>query len=126
MEGISQMRIASILGCTSILSTFLLSSCATSDIQSVVGNGTAVSNDAIKRAPTDLNKVRLYFGNQDVPKHYRIIGHVSADNYTLIATSYSQESISKHLKEQAAAIGGTGVININTGLDRTTGDVIIK
>lgn len=120
------MKTVSILCCTAILSACLLSSCAMSDIQSAVGSGTAVSNDEVKHTPTNPSKVRLYFGNQNLPKHYRIIGHVSADNYTLISTSYSQESISQHLKEQAAAIGGTGVININTGLDRTTGDVIIQ
>jgi hypothetical protein len=126
MKRNDKMNIKLIFGCTAILTTFLLSSCSTSDIQSAVGNGTAVTNDNVKHAPTDSSKVRLYFGNQNLPKHYRIIGHVSADNYALMAFPYSQESIAQHLKEQAAAIGGTGVINIDTGLDRTTGDIITK
>jgi hypothetical protein len=106
-------------------SVILLSGCAPSDQQTVLANGSAVSSSNMKLKATTPNKVKIYFGNAGVPKHYRVIGHVSADNYSMIATPHSQEAITMELKKQAASIGGTGVINVSTGLDRTTGDVIL-
>jgi hypothetical protein len=50
---------------------------------------------------------------------------VSADHYIFAAIPHSEASIAEELKKQAAALGGTGVINITAGLDRTTGDVIV-
>lgn len=104
----------------------LLSGCAPSDLQTVLANGSAVSSIDVKLKATNPNKVKVYFGNSEVPKHYRVIGHVNADNYSMIATPHSQESITMELKKQAASIGGTGVINVSTAMDRTTGDVIVK
>lgn len=106
-------------------SSILLTGCAMSDIQSAVSNGSAVSTVDTKHKTTNPEHVKLYFGNAGLPKHYQVIGHVSADNYSMIAMQYSQKSIALELKKQAASMGGTGVININTGLDRTTGDVIL-
>lgn len=105
-----------------LLSMFFLSGCVSSDIQAIVANGTATSND--KLAPTNSAKVRLYFGNQGLPKYYKVIGRVSADNYSIIGTSHTQNFISAEMKKQAASIGGTGVINISSALDKTMGDVI--
>lgn len=107
-------------------SIVFLSGCATSDMKAIMGDGTAVSTGNTKLAATNVSKIKLYFGNDGLPKHYRVIGHVSADNYSILATPHSQETIAAELKKQAASIGGTGVINIVTGLDRTTGDVIIS
>lgn len=119
------MKIKSIVSFTIVSTSLLLSGCATSDMQALVGNGSAVSIAKVKLSPTKANKVKLYYGNQNLPKHYRIIGQVSADHYNMVALPHSQESIAEELKKQGASIGGTGVIDINTGLDRTTGDVII-
>lgn len=108
-----------------VSSACLLSACSPTDMQAITGDGTAISSSDIKRSPTNPNKVKLYFGNQGIPKHYRVIGRVSADNYSIIATPHTQEFIADQLKKQAASIGGVGVININSALDKTTGDAIV-
>jgi len=107
-------------------SVILLFGCTPSDLQTVLSNGSVVSSGNLKLKATNPNKVKVYFGNSGVPKHYRVIGHVSADNYSMIATPHSQESITMELKKQAASIGGTGVMNVFTAMDRTTGDVILS
>ena len=45
-------------------------------------------------------KVKLYFGNQGVPLHHKIIGHITASNYSIIGTPYSQSSIAAELKSK--------------------------
>jgi hypothetical protein len=94
-------------------------------MQATIGNGSAVSTAAVNSHPTDANKIKLYYGNEALPKQYQAIGHVRASNYNFAGMPFSEESIAKELKKQAASIGGTGVINIKEGLDKTTGDVII-
>lgn len=103
-------------------SMLLLSSCAPSDLQAIVANGTAATTSEKKFLPTHPARVKLYYGH--VPTHYQVIGHVSADNYSLIGTPHTQIGIDEELKKQAASIGGKGVIHIQSVLDRTTGDVI--
>lgn len=114
-------QLTSIIICASVVA---LSGCTASDVTSLMNNGTAVSSSNTKLKATNPAKVKLYFGNAGLPKHYRVIGHISADNYSMAAIPHSQETIANELKKQAASIGGNGVINIATGLDRTTGDVI--
>ena len=105
-------------------SAIFFSGCAASDFQAAIGNGSAVSTASLVLPKTNPNKVRLYFGNQGMSHHHKIIGHITASNYSIIGTPYSQSSIAVELKKQAASIGGTGVININTQIDRTVGDVV--
>ena len=114
-----------VLGSMAVSSVFL-TSCATFDLQTIMGNGSAVSTYQTKLTPTKENRVKLYFGNQRLPKHHRIIGHVTADHYNIAAIPFSQDSIASELKKQAATIGATGVMNITTGFDRTSGDAIIS
>jgi len=120
-----KMRMKLIMNFAVVSSSLLLTACAASDMQAMVSQGSVVSTAEVKLSPTKANQVKLYFGNQGLPKHYRIIGHVSADHYSFAAIPHSEASIAAELKKQAASIGGKGVINITTGLDRTTGDVIV-
>jgi len=99
--------------------------CTAADMQTAMGNGSAVSTNNNHLAQTDPNKVKLYYGNQNLPPHYKIIGHISAANYNLVGVPHSESSIAEELRREAASIGGKGVMNITTGLDRTTGDVVI-
>ena len=99
--------------------------CTTADMQTAMGNGSAVSINNTRLTQTNPNKVKLYYGNQNLPSHYKIIGHISAANYNLVGIPHSESSIAEELRKEGASIGGKGVMNITTGLDRTTGDVII-
>lgn len=108
-----------------IASTLLLSGCTATDMQSTLSNGSATSTADTLYTPTRAEKVKIYTSKTDLPKHYRIIGHVSAENYKLGLIQNSHLTIANELKKQAASIGGTGVINIITGLDYTMGDVIV-
>lgn len=119
------MNVKFMLSVLAIASSLILSGCATSDLQTMVGNGSAVSNTNTKMVAKNPKIVKIYFGNQGLPKHYKIIGHVTASHFTAIGTSYSQQSIAEELKKQAASIGGTGVMNVATGMDRSSGDVVL-
>ena len=113
-----------LLICSSVV-VFALCSCSTTDLHAIASDGSAVSINSSKIASTKPAKVKLYYGNQGMPKHYKVIGRVSADNYNLVAIPHSEESISIELKNQAASIGANGVINITSGLDKTSGDAIL-
>ncbi|TAK79352.1 MAG: hypothetical protein EPO11_00130, partial [Gammaproteobacteria bacterium] len=102
------MKLKLIASCAIISSTLLLAGCA--DMQAAIDNGSAVSTSDVQLEPTNPNKVKIYYGNQNIPKHAKIIGQVSADHHNVIAVPCSQTCIAKELKKQAASIGGTGVI----------------
>lgn len=108
-----------------IIASSLLTGCATSDLKATVGSGSAVSTSNAKIAARSPKDVKVYYGNAGLPKQYKVIGHVTAPQFNLVGMSYSEESINKELKSQAGSIGGKGVINVKTGMDRTSGDVII-
>ncbi len=105
------------------LSLFLaLGGCATSDMKELVSNGNAVSMTKTKLHPTNPSQVKIY----DVkPKHYQVVGRISADNYSMIGMEHSQKSVMSQLQKQAASVGGNGVININQGTTQTTAEAIL-
>jgi hypothetical protein len=108
-----------------IASTILLSGCTGIDMQSTLSSGSATSTADTLYAPTRVENVKIYTSKMELPKHYRIIGHVSAENYKMALIQNSHLTIVNEIKKQAASIGGNGVINIITGLDYTMGDVIV-
>lgn len=112
---------------TTIISTMIiLSGCTVSDMQTLTSGGDAVSVTPEKHAAISENKVKVYYSNNSLPKHYKMIGRVSASNDNMVGVPHSQESIADNLKKQAASIGANGVIHIQTGLEQTTGDAILS
>jgi hypothetical protein len=117
-------QIKNILISTLTLSAIGLSGCTTSDFAGIFSQGSAVSTTGTKLSNVDPDKVKLYYANAGLPKHYIVIGRVAADNYNFISMQYSQEKIAQNLKQEAASIGANGVINITNGMTQTTGDAI--
>ena len=109
-----------------VLSAMSLTGCATSDMKALVSQGNAVSTTGAKVRAANPNRVKIYYSNADLPKHYKIVGRVSVDNYNMVGMTYSQASIAEELKKQAASIGATGVINVNPSMTQTLGDAIIN
>ncbi len=107
-----------------VVSALLITGCSTADMKTMMGDGSAMQTTEAKLTPTKASTVKLYYSNIGLPKHYKVIGRVSVDNFTFAGFDRSQQTIAENLREQAASIGGAGVINISTGLDQTTGDVI--
>ncbi len=107
------------------VSALVLAGCSTTDVKAMVTQGSAVSAERIHLTATNPSRVKIYYSNAGLPKHYKVIGRVSAENYNMVGIEHSQESIAELLKKQAASIGATGVINLSTGLTQTTGDAII-
>ncbi|MBV9576342.1 MAG: hypothetical protein JO149_06935 [Gammaproteobacteria bacterium] len=103
----------------SMIAALSLTGCA----NDILNQGSAVSNTS---KDTQQNHVKLYYGNSGLPKHYKVVGRVSAENYNLFAMENSQADIAQELKNQAASIGANGVMNISTGLAQTTGDAIVR
>jgi hypothetical protein len=113
-----------LIGVVSV-SVISLTGCAATDINTMVSQGNAVSATGNKLNPTNQNRVKIYYANAGLPKHYKVVGRVSAENYNMVGMEHSQASIAEELKKQAANIGANGVINVSTGLTQTTGDAII-
>jgi hypothetical protein len=107
------------------VSIISLTGCATSDINAMVNQGNAVSTSGTKLNSANSSRVKIYYANAGLPKHYKVVGRVSAENYNMVGMEHSQASIAEELKKQAANIGANGVINVSTGLTQTTGDAII-
>lgn len=101
-----------------------LSACSSVDVPNIMSNGSAVTTSSSNAKPTHSSDVSIYYGNQGLPNGYHIIGHISVDNYNLVGMENSQSAIANALKQQASSIGGKGVINIRTVMDKTTADVI--
>lgn len=68
--------------------------------------------------------VKIYPAGDSLPKHYRVIGHASVENYTVLGTERSQATLDQALREKAASIGGKGVIHIRRSLANTSATVI--
>lgn len=107
-----------------IVGALTLAGCSTSDIQELATGGSASNSSGIHYAKTDSNKIKLYYIGQSNPKHYKSIGRVSANNNSIIGTQFSQLSIENKLKTEASNLGANAVININQGLESTTGDAV--
>lgn len=108
-----------------LISSIILSGCSTADLKNVVSDGNALSTTDTKYAATNPKKVKLYYSSADAPKHYKIIGRVSANNQNLVAIDKSLESITEELKKQAASLGANAVINIRSDITKTSGDAVI-
>lgn len=106
----------------SFSSMLLLGGCATSDLKEMVstGNATATSNEKLK--PISPSKVVVY---DESPKHYKVVGRISSDNYSMVGMTRSQESVMKELRKQAASIGANGVIKIHQGMTQTTAVAVL-
>lgn len=110
---------------TTIAATIaILSGCETTTVQNIVAQGSATTKNE-SFTPVNQNKVKIYYSNQGLPKHYKVIGRVTAENYNLVGLEHNQKSIAEELKKQAASIGANGVINIVTSITQTTGDAIV-
>ena len=108
----------------SVCLLLLLTGCSTMGLESLTSRGSATSQSSGAVAKIQPSHVKIYYGNNGVPKNYKVIGRVGTDNNNLIGMAYSQQEIANELQKQAASIGGRGVINVSTGFEQTTGDVI--
>lgn len=104
------------------ISVIALTGCAMSDVTNLTSQGSAVSN--VNQMNESQTGVKLYYGNSRLPKHYKVVGRVSAENYNMIGMEHDQACIAAELKKQALSIGANGVMNISSGLAQTTGDAI--
>ncbi len=105
-----------------VSSALMLAGCATSDLKELVSNGNATSITQKKLNPISPTKVVIY---DTAPKHYKLIGRLSADNYSMIGMEHSQESIMSELKKLAAGLGANGVIRVHQGLTQTTAEAVL-
>ena len=64
-----------------ISSFVLLSGCSVSDMKEAVGVGNATRTSNVKLKPIQASQVKIY---NRTPTHYKVIGRISADNYSLI------------------------------------------
>lgn len=108
-----------------VCGSIALTACSTSDMTSILSQGSGVATSGVKLKQVNHNRVKLYYGNAGLPKHYKVIGRVSAESYNLVGLEHTQATIAEELKKQAGAIGATGVINIANGFAQTTGDAIV-
>ncbi|MBA2649405.1 MAG: hypothetical protein H0U75_07390 [Legionella sp.] len=106
------------------LSALSLTGCSSADMNAMVSNGDAVSTTGKHLKPTRSEQIKV-FSQADIPKHYQVIGRVSAENYTMVGMTISQASILAELKKQAASLGAVGIASISTGLTKTTAEAIV-
>lgn len=103
-------------------SLLMLSGCSVSDMKEAVGNGNATRTSTLKLKSIKASRVKIY---NRAPLHYKVIGRISADNYTLIGMEHSQKSLMSELKKQAASLGANGVLHIHAGLTQTTAEAVL-
>ncbi len=103
-------------------SILVLSGCATSDLKEMVSSGNATTIAAHKLKPINPSLVKIY---EKTPMRYKVIGSLSADNYSLIGMEHSQKTLMTKLKKEAASIGANGVIHIHQGLTQTTAEAVL-
>lgn len=120
------MKVVYKLGLVCAVSSIFLCGCTASDMNTMISGGESISTSTSKHQPTQTDQVKLYYPGTDKPKHYQVIGRVSANNDNMMGIPHSHQTISNELKKRAAAIGANGVINITSDLERTSGDAIIS
>ena len=106
------------------VSSMTLSACSTADLKNMGSSGSAVSVGKSHRAVKDSKRIKIYLSASEVPKKYKVIGRVSAENYNIIGMEHSQLTITEELKRQAATLGANGIINLSNKLTVTTADAI--
>jgi hypothetical protein len=104
--------------------SILLAGCASSDLRSLANGGEATPNTSTS-SNTGSGQVRIFYTQATQPKHFRILGRVSANNDNLVGIPHSDESIAVVLKQQAADLGANGVLNITSNLEKTSGDAVL-
>lgn len=120
MERKLLIRTAVLSAC--ILSLVLLNGCSMSDMKEAVGMGNATRTSNVKLKPIQASQVKIY---NRTPKYYKVIGRISADNYSLIGMEHSQKTVMTELKKQSASLGANGVLHIHAGLTQTTAEAIL-
>lgn len=103
-----------------------LSACAPTDVTNTFLGSSASTIEGQARKPVNIKQVTLHYGQNTPSKNQRVIGHIKVDNNNIIGLEHNQHFIDEELKKQAASIGGLGVINIQTNMQSTTGDVIVR
>jgi hypothetical protein len=107
------------------VSLFILAGCSTTDMQNIVGSGNAMPTSNKHLTPKNANNVKLFYTNSGLPRHYSVVGRVSAENYNIVGIEHTQLTVADELRKQAALIGANGVMNINAGLSQTIGDAVL-
>jgi hypothetical protein len=127
MENIMKLKSNALQGLCSliVISSVTISGCSTADITNVVSNGNAMSTSSVKLRPTNPANVKLYYAGNTLPKHYKVVGRISAESYNIVGLEHTQEFIANELKKQAASVGANGVINITSNISQVTGDAVI-
>ena len=103
----------------------LAAGCTSSDIKAGLGQGNAVAVTNTRLAPTDPSQVKIYYSKHGAPKHYTIIGQVSAAQFNVLGLPYSQESIAIELKKQAASLGANAVMDIKSSTVNITANAVV-
>lgn len=107
-----------------ILSLGALTACNT--VQETMENIVPVSSNHVTEKPVVPAKpVKIFYSQKDLPKHYETLGRVSADNFNFIGVNYSESDIDAALKKEAAKKGANGIMNIKSGLAKTTAEAIV-
>ncbi len=76
-------------------------------------------------APTNSSNVHLYpAGANPICQNYATVGNISVTTLNSMGTQATQGQIDQSLRDQAASMGGTGVMNIQTTGNQQTGTVI--
>lgn len=119
------MKVKTILINVVAASAIALAGCSTTDMNAMIGKGDAVSTSNHHLKATNPAQIKVYPTQKDLPKHARIMGRVTAQNYNLVGLSISQASILAELKKQAASLGANGITHISTGMAQTTADAVI-
>ena len=102
-----------------------LTGCNTTDMTATIGNGNGVTTSKVHHQATSAEKVKVYYSKSEIPKHYQVIGRVSAQNYNIVGMTISQDNIIAELKKQAAALGAKGIVHVTSGLAQTTAEAIL-
>lgn len=74
-------------------------------------------------APTDHDKIQLFFSGKPQRK-YKVIGDVVVGTDNSWGMNKSESDVRKAMSDKAASIGGDGVIDIKRNLNTMTGQVI--
>ena len=86
--------------------------------------GEAVPTTKNHYQPTNPDQVMVYH-KADMPRHYKVIGHVSAENHTMLGMKLTEDRIMWQLKKEAASLGANGIKHVKTEEHKTKAEAII-
>lgn len=113
------------LSMTLLMGSLTLAGCTASDMKTMMTNGEAIPNSHVQRKAINPSRVKLYYSNVNKPTKFVLLGRVTANNDNMLGIPHAESVVAEELKKQAASIGANAVINITTGLERTSGDAIL-